>query len=80
MHKVKWATIIVLFILSVATYLSWYWVWGLLFLYWALNGIKSGEAFLIEPINRSQNRVLFWMINLMWTASGVWTVVSALIR
>ncbi|MEM7221586.1 MAG: hypothetical protein AAF495_01315 [Pseudomonadota bacterium] len=78
METIKWPTAILLPVLLIATYFSWYWVWGLLFLYWALPAIRSGEAFLVEPIERASNPVLFWAITAMWAGFGVWTLVADL--
>jgi hypothetical protein len=64
--------------LGIATYMDWLWVWGLLFLYWAVPNVFTGEAFLVEPIKRSSNPVLFWIITVMWAGFGVWTFVADL--
>lgn len=30
--------------LFVATWMNWYWPWGVLFIYWAIPAIRFGEA------------------------------------
>ena len=67
-------TIAVFAALIAATWLDWYWPWGLLFIYWAIPGILSGEAFLVERILRARNPILFWLITGMWVVFGVWTI------
>ena len=66
-------TLVALVVLGIATYFDWYWVWGLLFIYWALPSVLHGEAFLIERITRADNPILFWLITGMWVFFGVWT-------
>jgi hypothetical protein len=45
----------------------------LLFIYWAVPSLRSGEAFFIERIRRAANPVHFWLINLTWVGFGVRT-------
>ena len=74
----QWITAAVLATLIVATYLNWYWAWGLLFIYWAVPSVMTGEAFLVTPIARADSPVLFWMITVMWAGFGVWAVAADL--
>ena len=76
--RFKWPTAIAVLVLMLATYLDWYWVWGCLFFYWALPGLRSGEVYLIEPIERLRNPILFWIITIMWAGFGLWTIVADL--
>ena len=62
----------------VSTYYEWYWPWGLLFIYWAIPSLASGEAFFVERIRRAAHPVYFWLINVMWVGFGVWTVYADL--
>ena len=75
MENVKWPTVVAIAVLMAATYFSWYWVWGVLFVYWAIVGLRTGDAFVVEPISRDENPVLFWLIVVMWAGLGVWSVV-----
>ncbi len=74
MHNFKWLTVAAIAVLAGATYYNWYWVWGVLFIYWAISGLRSGDAFVVEPIERSHNPVMFWLITAMWGGFGVWSV------
>lgn len=79
MLTVKWPTIIAIVVLTIATVMTWYWVWGLLFLYWAVGGVRIGEAFIIETIHREDNPVLFWAITAAWSGFGLWYVITDLV-
>ena len=78
MADARWPTILAIPVLLIATYLGWYWVWGALFVYWAVPAVLSGEVFLVEPILRSDQPILFWIITAMWLGFGVWTIVADL--
>ena len=65
-------TVAALAVLLVATVLNWYWVWGVFFLYWAIAGVVLGQAFVVQPVNRGEHPVLFWIV------SGAWLVLAAL--
>lgn len=75
----QWFTIAALAVVTIATALDWYWLWGLLFIYWAIWSLSSGEVFLVASIYRARNPFLFWMITSMWAGFGVWTVFSDLV-
>lgn len=72
-------TAVVLLALAAATILEWYWPWGLLFLYWVAAGLRSGDTFLVEPITRARNPILYWSITAMWTGFGLWTLHADLV-
>ena len=76
--RAKWPTVIAIPVLLLATWQEWYWVWGFLFLYWALPGLWSGQVYLLEPIERLRNPILFWIITAMWAGFGLWTIVADL--
>ena len=62
----KWPTVATFAVLLVATALDWPFVWGALFLYWAVDGMRGGEAYIIQRISRDEAPALFWAINLFW--------------
>ena len=74
MGQIKWLTVATLIVLFLATVQEWYWVWGVLFIYWGIGGIRSGAAFLVEDISRAESPILFWLISAMWIGFGVFYV------
>ena len=72
----KWITLISLPVLLVLTYFEYYSVWGALFVFWGIISVISGQVFLVEPITRSENPVLFWAISAMWIAFGVMYILA----
>ena len=47
----------------------------MLFIYWGAIGIRDGDVFVVEPVSRDENPVLFWLTTAMWAGLGVWAVV-----
>jgi len=66
---INWLALITL---AIATIYNAYWVWGLLFIFWAIRGLWDPVTALIKPVSKVENPTLFWTINLMWLFFGIW--------
>ena len=62
----KLPTVVALAVLLVATWMDWQWVWGVFFLYWAVLGIVTGQAFVVRTVDQDENPFLFWLISVTW--------------
>lgn len=62
----KLPTVLALVVLLTAAVVDWYWVWGLFFLYWAIAGIVTGQAFVVQIVYRNESPVLFWFVSISW--------------
>lgn len=62
----KLPTVVALAALLVATWMDWQWVWGVFFLYWAVLGIMTGQAFVVRTVDQDESPLLFWMISVTW--------------
>lgn len=67
-----WTTVAALALLLVATAAGWLWVWAVFFLYWAVYGIFTGQAFVVQVVYRHEHPVLFWIV------SGCWLLLAGL--
>lgn len=67
-HPLSFLTVAALLL---ATVFEHYWIWGLLFLWWAYTSWQTGEAFVLETIRIQDNAPLFYMITLMWAGFGL---------
>ncbi len=67
----KWMTIAAVLVLLATTLAGVYAIWGVVFVYWGVLAIRSGQAFLVEAIERRENPVLFWVLTAMWFGFGV---------
>ena len=75
----KWKTVLALAIIWVAVVLELNWVWGVLFIMWTVPALRTGQTFLVEPIMRSENRVLFWLIVGTWIVLSVFLILFDLL-
>ncbi|MFE3326980.1 hypothetical protein [Streptomyces sp. NPDC059176] len=57
--------------LGVTTWIGYQWLWGLLFIWWAVPSLRNGRAFLVTEIHRSEDALLFWLIVVLFIAFGV---------
>lgn len=57
-------------ILLVATLIGLNWPWGVLFLWWLFTSVMSGEAFLVDAIERNSDPFLFWAVVILWALFG----------
>jgi len=64
------------FVLMVSTVLGYQFLWGLLFLYWTIPNFHSGQAFLLSNVTRSDDPVLFWVVQIAWVVLGVMLILS----
>lgn len=71
-----WLNVLVLAGLCVALYFNLSWPWGVLFIYWAVPSILSGQVFLIGPIDRDESPILFWVVTVLWMLLGVLMVLA----
>ncbi|MDE0132155.1 MAG: hypothetical protein OXQ32_07845 [bacterium] len=76
--RTKLPTAVSLVVLVVATWFEWYWVWGVLYLYWGVQSLGAGEAFLVQTVRRDGNPVLFWSVSAMWLILAVLVIVTDL--
>lgn len=57
--------------LMVSTYFGFQFLWGALFVFWTIQSLRSGSAFLLSSVNRAQDPVLFWMVQITWLVLGL---------
>ena len=60
----------VLIIVTLVT--SWYWLWGLLMIFWAFMDLIQQQTWLSEPIVKDDAPVLFYLILVTWLGTGLY--------
>lgn len=70
--NIKWRTIIALILMYIAMFMNWEWAWGILFLFWVIPDIFSGVTYFIEPIEKKQNPILYWIIVVSWILMAIY--------
>lgn len=43
-----------------------YWLFGFLFLVWAILDIRNRQTYLLEIIQKDENPILYWIIVITW--------------
>ena len=76
---IKWKTLLGITIVLAGIFLNLPILFGLLYILWAIGDIKSGYAYIFEPIVRRENPILYWIITSIWFFSGIWIVGEALL-
>lgn len=76
---IKWRTIIALVLMYIAMTMNWTWAWGILFLLWVIPDILTGTTYFIEPIEKKEYPLLYWIIILSWILMAVYSVSTVFI-
>lgn len=77
---IKWKTIIAIGLVTVGIILDLPMLFGFLYISWAILDIKSGHAYIIEDILKSEHPLLFWIIVVLWMSSGLYLVMNGLLN
>ena len=65
-------------ILVAAGLLQIFWIWGLLFICWAVQSLRVGTAHLVFPVEREEDTILFWGVLVMWFLSGALMIFASI--
>ena len=77
-YKVR--TVLLLIVVYVITFVpELNWVWGIFFLIWVVPSILSGSVYIIEPIDRSEHKLLYWIVVGTWVWMSVYMILSSFI-
>jgi hypothetical protein len=55
------------------------WLWGIVFLLWAIPDLFSGVTYLMEPIHKKEDPVLFWTIIVVWISFAIYLLIDKFI-
>jgi len=70
----KWRTILGLIVIYIAMWFNWQWVWGILFLLWVIPDLFTGVTYFMEPIEKKETPVLYWIIILSWILMSLYSL------
>lgn len=73
---IKWRSILGLILLYLVIWYNWQWAWGILFLIWVIPDLISGVTHFIEPIEKKENPVLYWVIMVSWLLLCMYSIAS----
>lgn len=72
--RLKWKSLLALTLIALAIGLDQYWLWGVLFVAWAGNDLKSRRTYLMEDIPRSESPILYWVVVTLWLFLALWAL------
>lgn len=72
----KWRTILGLIFMYVAMWFNWQWVWGILFLLWVIPDLFTGVTYFMEPIEKTEYPILYWIIILSWILMSLYSLAT----
>ena len=70
----KWRTIIALVLMYIAIIMNWQWTWGILFMLWVVPDIITGMTYFIEPIEKKDHPLLYWVIITSWILMALYSI------
>ena len=73
---IKWRSILGLIFLYIALWNNWQWIWGILFLIWAVSNIVSETTYFVETIEKKKNPILYWLIISTWILLAIYCFLS----
>jgi len=74
MENIKWRAISGLTIVFLAVAFNQNWLWGVLFLLWVIPDLKRGVTHFLEVIDRRQNAIIFWLIQITWISLSIYLI------
>lgn len=75
-QKFQWRTVLGLILLYIAMWYDWQWAWGVLFLAWVLPDLFSGVTYFIEPVDKRDSPVLYWIIIISWIVMSLYSFLT----
>lgn len=76
MKRDQTANYVVFALLMLTMFMGYQSLWGLLFIYWTIPNMVNGQAFLLTPVSRAAEPVLFWCIQVTWVLLGLFMLLG----
>lgn len=70
----RWKSMLALAAITVSLVFDLYWIWGVLFVIWAINDLRNGYTHLLDHIPRNEAPILYWLVVLTWLGLGLWAL------
>ena len=76
LSSIKWRTILGLVCIYIAMWFNWQWAWGMLFLLWVIPDLITGVTYFMEPIEKKENPILYWIIIFSWVLMSLYSIAT----
>lgn len=70
----KWRAILSLVLVYASIFTGWYWLWGVLLLFWVYGDLVSGQCWLSEILDRRNDPILYYLVVMTWVFLGLYLV------
>ncbi len=74
--SIKWRTILGLIFIYIAMWFNWQWAWGIVFLLWVIPDLITGVTYFMEPIEKKDHPILYWVIIISWLLMSLFSMAS----
>lgn len=74
LDKTKSKLALILIFIAVLT--NNYWLFGFLFLIWAILDIRNRQTHLLDTIQRNENPILYWIVVITWFLFAILSFLS----
>jgi radical SAM superfamily enzyme YgiQ (UPF0313 family) len=71
---VRWKSILALVAIAISLTFDLYWIWGVLFIIWAINDLRNGYTHLLDHIPKAEAPILYWIVVMTWLGLGIWAL------
>jgi len=75
----RWRAILTLGFIYITMITHW-WLWGLLLIFWGVKDLISNETWLTEPVMKSREPLLFYLIVATWLVFGFYIISTPIIH
>lgn len=65
-YELRWKTLLGLTMIALELALNTGFIWGIFGLFWAITNIQNGQTYVLEPLHRANNPILFWITVWLW--------------
>lgn len=74
--QIKWKAILGLAAVVIGMVMNWNIIFGVLYLTWGIQDLRSGYSFILEEVNRNDNPILYWSTVSIWLLSGFYVLLE----
>lgn len=71
---IKWKSILGLSLIGLGIINNWFWIWGIFFAVWVISDLRSGSTYMLEPVSRRENPLLYGILIAVWSFIGVYSM------
>lgn len=78
--KIKFKPTLGILLVVMGIFLDMPILFGILYISWAINDLKSGSAYILDYVSKGENPILYWITTLLWLLSGIYVFIDSLIN